>query len=325
MQLLPDQTPVVEAHLLRLGWMREGERLAALSSPGDGNMNRVLRADLGERSLILKQSVPFVARYPDIAAPVERLDVEAAFYRATEADETLRAQMPAMRGYDPDNHLLCFEDLGMSADCTDVYSSDAPLPTTELLGWLSHLHQLKPVADPVFENRAMRTLNHAHIFEIPLQAADGPGLPPALDDVRRRFSNDAPLCRQAADLGRLYLGTRPAGRPVLLHGDFYPGSWLRREDAPVAVIDPEFAFLGPAEFDVGVFMGHLTLAGWPVEEIPALLEAYSASADFSMALTQRFAGMEIIRRLLGVAQLPLAADISTRCRLLERARVWVTQ
>jgi 5-methylthioribose kinase len=42
-----------------------------------------------------------------------------------------------------------------------------------------------------------------------------------------------------------------------------------------------------------------------------------------LGLTLQLAGVEIIRRLLGYAQLPLAASLPERRRMLEIAREWV--
>ena len=70
-----DHVDVVEAHLKRLGWISPNEPLEGLAPAGAGNMNRTLRARLADRSLVLKQSVPYVAKYPHIPAPVERIAV----------------------------------------------------------------------------------------------------------------------------------------------------------------------------------------------------------------------------------------------------------
>jgi len=64
------------------------------------------------------------------------------------------------------------------------------------------------------------------------------------------------LTLRAKELGDLYL----SDGPTLLHGDFYPGSWLRTTQG-IRIIDPEFAFTGAAEFDVGVFAAHLAFTG----------------------------------------------------------------
>ncbi len=71
-----------------------------------------------------------------------------------------------------------------------------------------------------------------------------------------------------------------------------------------AIIDPEFCFLGPPAFDLGVLYAHLHLARQPVE-----LAVFDATA-------KAFAGAEIMRRLIGVAQLPLEADLEEKSALL---------
>jgi 5-methylthioribose kinase len=60
------------------------------------------------------------------------------------------------------------------------------------------------------------------------------------------------------------------------------------------------------------------------EDVMRLLQNYVTPAGFSYPVAMGFAGMEIIRRLLGVAQLPLAADVATRSAWLRTARRMVT-
>ncbi len=123
----------------------------------------------------------------------------------------------------------------------------------------------------------------------------------------------------------IYTGAAAHGsRPALLHGDYYPGSWLAHPRKGVMIIDPEFAFVGPPEFDVGVLLAHLLMAGYEQPEIVMQLGNYCSPPRFSQLLAWAFAGMEVIRRLLGVAQLPLAAPPELRCAWLQTARALVT-
>ena len=323
MDLLVDQRADVEAHLLRLGWIAADEPLLDLAKAGEGNMNRTLRARLPGRTLILKQAVPFVAKYPDIPAPVDRLDAEAAFYRAIAGHAALRRHTPELLGEDPAEHLLCIEDLGEAADLTRWYADgpragDGALLDT-LVDWLGTLHGLDASAIGFPANLDMRRLNHTHIFEVPFDPANGVPLSGALGSQQARLARDGELLKAAAELGGRYLA-QPGDCAVLLHGDFYPGSWLEQADGRVAVIDPEFGFVGPPEFDVGVLRAHLTFAGFKEDAIDAHLDRYRAPAGFDPAQARAFAGIEIIRRLLGVAQLPLVADDETRARWITEAR-----
>ena len=295
------------------GWLEAHETIVAAEPAGDGNMNRTLRITTADRSLVLKQSLPYVAKYPDIPAPHDRDRVEAAFYRAIADNALIRAAMPAFIGHVPEEHLLCFEDLGTAADYTSAYI-DGNIDGLDVLGgWLSALHELTPT-DPVFENTAMRELNHAHIFEIPFVADNGvdlDGITLGLRAMHRVITDDDIVINRARSLGERYRATT-AG--VLLHGDFYPGSWLKHSDGP-KVIDPEFGFVGPAEFDVGVLLAHMVLTG----NEPVIPATYHAPGGFDRATANAYAGIEILRRLLGVAQLPLVADIRTKGRWIDMA------
>lgn len=337
LELVVDNPAAIEAHLKRLGWIASDEALQGLEPAGDGNMNRTLRVRLKTRTLVLKQSVSYVAKYPSIAAPLERIAVEAAFYRVTATSQPIAARMPRVLGYDADNHLLALQDLGSAADFTDLYASDGSAQRTDisasdramLLDWLGKLHGLT-VADAetaLLENRAMRALNHAHIFDIPLRADNGVALDPitaGLAEAAAPYHADAQLRNRMAQLGEIYLGTAPhASAPALLHGDYYPGAWLRDPVAGVRVIDCEFAFIGAAEFDVGVLIAHFTFARLSQADLMDALKRYVAPAGFSMPLALAFAGAEVIRRLLGVAQLPLRADLETKRVWLAAARQFV--
>ena len=327
LELLIDQRAAIQARMRELDWLGRDECLVALSSPGEGNMNRTLRADLGGRSLILKQSTSFVVKYPEIPAPAERIEVEAAFYRAI-ADSAASAALPGVIGFDADHRLLALEDLGEATDYTDLYTgtgvlaaAGVPAELPALAAWLGTLHATPiDVADrAIFENGAMRALNHAHIFEIPFDPNNGLDLnaiTPGLGDEAKRLQSDRSIRPRIAALGTRYLADGSPG-DVLLHGDYYPGSWLRHADG-IKIIDPEFAFIGPPEFDIGVLLAHMVLAGVGRAEVEQIVAA-AYQPRFDVALARGFAGVEIMRRLLGVAQLPLTATLATKAAWLRDA------
>ena len=322
LELLVDNLPAINAHVQSLGWIPPNGQLANPRPAGEGNMNRTLRFDClncGDMtSVVLKQAVPFVAKYPDIAAPIERGAAEAAFYHAAQNHPSLETRLPRLLGTDKANHLLAFEDLGQAADLSTAYTDPKIQQRLDefmqpLLNWLGELHAIAP---PVLQNICMRELNHTHIFDLPLQSNNGLELG-ELADVAKRYAGDKALKAAANRLGELYIGKlQHSARSVLLHGDFYPGSWLGTLDDPsaVKVIDPEFAFVGPAEFDVGVCLAHLQFAGMTLDQASACLVHYTAPEGFDVRLAGGFAGIELIRRLLGVAQLPLAEDTSVATR-----------
>lgn len=308
LQLNPKEA--VEAFLRSRSWIEPDESVGRLSKAGEGNMNLVIRVQTTRRTLILKQSRPFVEKYPSIAAPEDRALVEAAFYRAVRGADGVSHRMPHLIQVDAEARTLLLEDLGSASDCTDAYAG-APLPVEELLSWLGALHALQIESSPELRNRDMRALNHAHLFDLPMTGAHGmdldaitPGLAAAAD----AFRHDSRLARRVSELGDLYL----SDGATLLHGDYYPGSWLRTSGG-VRVIDPEFGFLGVPEFDLGVFKAHLIFCG----TLRVGLEAYPSSYDAT--LVDAFAGVELMRRLIGVAQLPMSRSLEEKTALLDRA------
>lgn len=325
--LLDGPSPALDSYLHALGWMSARATVVAVEPAGEGNMNLVrrLRLDTGG-SLVLKHARPWVEKYPQIAAPPQRTLVEGAFYASIRDHAAVAGRMPRLIGLDRDARVLALEDCG-GRDCTDLYQG-ATLQEEDVEAVADYLRALHavPLDAPTrtaLANHEMRALNHAHVFEIPLQVGNGvdldaigPGLARAARDLRadRRFTG------RVDALGARY---RAADGPALLHGDCFPGSWLRTPRGLV-VIDPEFCFPGPPAFDLGVCAAHLRLAAQPAAIGRHLLTHYGAGTGaLDLDEVSAWAGVEIMRRLLGVAQLPLAAEPTRRLALLDEARALV--
>src|SRR5262249_17122872 len=167
--------------------------------------------------------------------------------------------------------------------------------------------------------RSLREPNHAHCFVAPLDPANGLPLDrfePGLAAAAAALAGDAAVRAVAARTGERY---RSAPGP-LVHGDYFPGSWLRTADG-IRVIDPEFCFQGEREIDVGCALAHLVLARQTPATARRFLDAYEGSAaTCDLASVARYAALEIVRRLIGVAQLPIAPTRGWRGALLSRAR-----
>jgi 5-methylthioribose kinase len=315
---LDEPTPVVE-FLQSKGWLQADESVLEIARAGEGNMNLVLRIRTDRRSMILKQSRPWVEKYPQISAPENRIVGEVTFYRVIQGIGDLADTMPRLLAFDENARAALLEDLGDVRDYTRMYDGERP-PCDELrpmLRWLGLLHRtaFPQSLRPFMANRAMRALNHRHLFDFPLQPNNGwalDGFTPGLQALADRLKENPAYIEAIQTLGERYL----ADGDRLLHGDFYPGSWVQTPAGP-RVIDPEFAFFGPAEYDVGVCLAHLTMAGYEESERAALFMSYTPTPGFDRALVSRFAGMEIMRRLIGVAQLPLTRSIDQKHALLD--------
>ena len=310
----------LQQYLQQQNYLAKGEPLAHVEKPGEGNMNLVLRVCTPMRSFILKQARPYVEKYPDIAAPTERSAVEAAYLEATAGNMGIAGKHPRLLHQDVDNHVLILQDLGNGQDYTRLYRQGSQwrkAQTAELLGYLSLLHRLTPTDFPT--NDAMRALNHEHLFVFPLRNDTGFNLDsvqPGLQDLAQPLRQNEELRAKFDELGKLY---RSKGTH-LLHGDFYPGSWLATEQG-LKVIDPEFAFCGPVEFDLGVFLAHLYLSRHEKHALDAIRSYYAN--DYNQDLLLQFAGVEIIRRLIGLAQLPVDLDLQEKAELLKTAELMV--
>jgi 5-methylthioribose kinase len=191
----PGARDALEQHLREKGWIDPGESLVSVSRAGEGNMNLTLRLETAERSFILKQARPWVEKYPAIDAPAGRALVESAFYRAVSSRPAIRAAMPALVGQDPESGILLLEDLGEAGDFTALYRGErlSERDLEALVAFLLQLHRPFEEKERLFENRAMRTLNHEHIFRLPLARENGLDLDritPGLDSAARELKQD---------------------------------------------------------------------------------------------------------------------------------------
>ena len=303
----------VSTFLEKRRWLEPGESLVSVKVAGQGNMNYLVRVTTSLRTFILKQSRPWVEKYSEIAAPFDRAVVEARFY--TRVAGTPAAEfMPKFHWVDEESRILCLEDLGTLGDCSILYEG-VPLSERrqrQLYRFLSFLH----ANHSPLENREMSRLNHFHIFVYPFQMEnnlDLDGITPGLQRLAGTIKTNDGLRERIHELGQLYL----SGGNSLLHGDFFPGSWLRTKYG-VKVIDPEFGFTGPREFDLGVLSAHFQIAGVAFTA-PVSETHYAHSHELDHRLVSSFAAVEILRRLLGVAQLPITFDLDRKRSLIEHA------
>jgi 5-methylthioribose kinase len=211
--------------------------------------------------------------------------------------------------------------LGLGSDFLGLYKSEISLDNQDikqLLVYLSELHALKVEAFP--ENIEMRKLNHEHIFNFPYNEANGFDLDmiqPGLKNLAKTYQSDIILKDRILMLGEQYLSKGSS----LIHGDFYPGSWLK-VDSGIKVIDPEFSFVGHPEFDLGVMIAHLEMAGLTIN-FSDFLENYTHRQNVDMKLLTAYCGVEVLRRILGLAQLPLAMTINQKELLLNKAKSYI--
>ena len=209
----PGNLPSLAASLTAGGRLAPGESVVSAEKAGEGNMNCTVRVRTGTGSFILKQSRPWLEKYPQIAAPFDRALVEGRFYRFVASSPTVAGRMPRLLWMDEQARILALEDLGMASDFFRLYAREITLSEqtlTDLVAYLSALHGLAPANEVEREgltNRDMRALNHEHIFALPLRAKNGLDLDaytgtPGLAAAARSLKEDAAYAPVVADLGR---------------------------------------------------------------------------------------------------------------------------
>ncbi|NHF60721.1 phosphotransferase [Flavobacteriaceae bacterium TP-CH-4] len=278
-------------------------------------MNVVLRVRTNQRSFILKQSRPYVQKYRQVEAPLARIAVEHRFYQLVQ-DPSIAEHLPEIYAYDPSDHLMMMEDLGQCEDMTYLYQ-DREIDASQLgklVSILEKIHQTS-IPEDFPENLEMRHLNHQHIFVLPFLEDNGFELDAVQEGLQKLslpYKKDWALAQKISEIGKKYL----AKGTVLLHGDYYPGSWMVK-GKNLYVIDPEFGFAGFPEFDLGVMAAHLVMATMDGEYLKTIRRHYQG--NFDPHLMKQVAGIEIMRRLIGLAQLPLQRSIEEKDYLLQMA------
>jgi len=318
-----DQPDGIERFLRHRGWITDQEQWHGCERAGEGNMNLTVRIRTDRRTLIVKQARPWVEKYPQIPAPWDRGEYERRFYQRVATIPHVAARMPRLLDSDPEAAALLLEDLADATDLTFVYGGH-PLKSDEisdLAKYLAALHSATrgETADR-FANRKMRRLNHEHLFVVPLSPENGLDL----DALEAGLAGHAAALRSDKEYRRLVNATADRyleDGSCLVHGDYFPGSWLRTPGG-VRVIVREYSFFGHCEVDVGCAVAHFALAGQAAAVADDFLNAYienTGSDNVRRDWLTRYASVEVMRRLIGVAQFPLSREFG-RAKLLERSR-----
>jgi 5-methylthioribose kinase len=310
----------MSAFLQDQGLMSVSDQVAEITKAGEGNMNCTLRVTSEQKNFIVKQSPPYCEKYPDIPAPKHRVGEEFKFYKLAAQSSMLQKFFPEVFSFDQTRFIVVMEDLGEASDFESLYTGEKiqEADLKKLVDILSCLHF--SYYEESFSNKDMRALNHNYIFTLPFEdrSFDLDPITKGLQKPAQQFLTDPILAKKVAELGQIYL----ADGNYLVHGDFYPRSWIKTERG-FFVIDPEFGYLGAAEFDVGVLMAHLVLSGQDDSTLDYVWSNYGPGRIWDKELALGFCGAEIIRRLTHVAQLPLSCGLETKMTYLERAKQFV--
>lgn len=356
--LSADQAGRVDLVMGAVGWLGDEEQVTTCASLG-GESSTVMRVELQElrggwRTAVLKQSLPWLRRDESVAMPADRWRGERAFYAEVARVPEAAAWMPRLMAADEARFLLLLEDFRGASTLTSLYGGGSLAKgAAEVLG--AFLRALRcgtrGERNAQFGHGGMKALSHRLLFEAPFDSRgqggngfgpDGPApagdtldaIEPGLGEAAATLRSDRTFRDALSELGSRFLD---AGA-CLVHGAFHPANWLLLPNGDVRVVDPQYSSPGDPEFDLGTALAHLLLARQPVEVVTTFLSAATGAeeagregpadteeveAGVDRPLVARYAGAELVRRLLGGAQLPLEAEGGFRRGLLETARTAV--
>ncbi|MDQ0937985.1 S-methyl-5-thioribose kinase [Streptomyces turgidiscabies] len=318
----------------------------------DGNMNRVFlaRSTDGTRSLAVKQALPWVrVAGPSWPMSPERADAEARAYE--QVAKVAPDKIPAILGYDPENHALVMEDMSdleVLRTLLNEGASYGPHTSARIGEFVAQL--TFATSDFGMESADRKALLAASVSPELCKITEDVVLAEpyiehehnhwheGLDDLATEFRADTRLRTEVADLRHTFMTSAQA----LLHGDLHTGSVMvgERQGAPVVrVFDPEFSFVGPIGYDLGLYWANALVSAERARALGTLTDhadqlALSWNAFetefrhlwptrtdtfFDDAYLDRFlrriwtdavgyAGTEIIRRIIGFAHL---TDLTT--------------
>jgi len=326
---------------------------------GDGNLNLVFRIKDSQsgKSIIIKQALPY--------AKVVGESWPLTLHRATIEAEALKISAKICPDYVPEvyfsddvlavtimedlSHLsiartgflngetypLISQHLGEFLAKTLFYTSDYGLGASDKKEWAKK-----------FINPELCKITEDLIFTDPFYNSSNNSFEEGLRKDVEELWNDEELKFHASILKKSFL----TEAEVLLHGDLHTGS-VFASPKETKVIDPEFAFYGPAGFDIGqvianlafqvivnekernTFIQHIETV-WKVfvKEFSRLWkeenkEAFAVSDEFSNYILKKyfsdslgFAGCELIRRTVGLAHVADLDSISEDERRLSAKR-----
>ena len=309
---------------------------------GDGNLNLIFRVTSANSSVIVKQALPYL-RVAGESWPLTRhrtrIEADAMEVHGRLVPDVLARTIH----FDGAMSALVLEDLAEHVSWREaLIAGEETEGVAEMVGRYSAAVMLgtSDLVLPSRERKALRRkfvyselclLTEDLIFTAPYADADSNRYEEEIADLARALQHDRPLRTAAAEI-RFDFKTR---EEALIHGDLHTGSVMTRPGS-TRIIDLEFAFFGPFGFDPGVLLANLALSrlahdesrdptfcavidryalaywGALVEEIQRLWDPMEPwYAHFLSNLVRdagRFAGMEMIRRIVGIAH---AKDIDS--------------
>lgn len=235
---------------------------------GDGNLNYVFRVvdNNTGRSIIIKQAGPVARISDEFKLSTDRNRIEYEILKLQ--NDLAPGLVPKVYKYDPIMSCCVMEDLSdhvimrkalmaykqfprFAEDITTFMVNTLLLTSDVVMG-----HKEKKELVKSFINPELCEITEDLVYTEPFM--DHPRndvFPPTKAFAEKALWSDKKLLLETAKLKFEFMQNAQS----LLHGDLHTGSIFIKEDA-TKVIDPEFAFYGPAGYDVGNVIANLIFA-----------------------------------------------------------------
>ena len=319
---------------------------------GDGNLNAVYRVSdttHPEHSLVLKHAPPYIKILgPDYPLSVERLTYES---RALDVyNRLVRGKVPVQYSFDAEMAVIAMEDLQDARVLRDdLIAGTVDIAIPEQIGRFMAVVHSQTYLDNLdsgtaqrckeqFANTTMQSITADYVFTFPYTDHETNFWTPGLAPDVQQLKTDTDFLGRAAHLKQVFLTAQQG----ITHGDLHTGSVLIQGDT-AKVIDAEFAFYGPIGFDLGLFWANYLLSYFSHQDTlrvqsalkTAIVQTWHAyiaefkmiDADLRMETLQNvfhdavgFAGLEMLRRLIGAAHVKDIEGIVNTSRKLSVER-----
>lgn len=252
---------------------------------GDGNLNYVFRIadEKSGKSIILKQAGPCARISEEFKVSPDRNRIESEILQIQY--QLAEGFVPKVFHYDPIMNCCIMEDLSdhvimrkalmeykkfpLFADHITTFMVRTLLLTSDVV--MDHKAKKELVKN--FINPELCEITEDLVYTEPFfDCSRNDVFPATREYAERELWTDETLLLETAKLKFEFMTNAQA----LLHGDLHTGSIFIKEDS-TKVIDPEFAFYGPAGYDVGNVIANLIFA---YEHAEAALEDQQQKMDY---------------------------------------------
>ena len=313
--------------------MFESETKLRIEEIGDGNLNTVYRVSdtvNPERSIVLKHAPPYIKILgPEYPLSIERLTYESRALNIY--NQFASGTVPELYDFNAETAVIAMEDLRDARVLrADLIAGRVDAAVAEQIGrFMGAVHSHTYVANldsttaqhyrQQFANTTMQSITADYVFTFPYTEHETNFWTPGLESDVQRLKSDTDFLRQTANLKQIFLTAQQA----VTHGDLHTGSVLVQNNT-AKVIDAEFAFYGPVGFDVGLHWANYLLSYFSHQDtldVQSSLKVAIAKTWHTYTLEFKtvdgtlkeqtlqqifheavgFAGLEMLRRLIGAA------------------------